>query len=574
MNARALFVVAVLAFSACSHASTGGIPFVPQARSAAATPAGNAGTLLVHVTVHRDRKSPHYLSPSSKGMTVDVKGPTTFEKTVGLTVRASGCESKLMTLQCALRVSNLKSCPTSKACYAATIRTYDAYAHKKIPPRAHLLSAIRGFKFTIGTGTTVIPLVLDGIPASVAFIPSENSALTGTQKSGFVFPKCTTAAQTVTLIGVDADGNYIVGPGSAITALKSNDTPQLRVAEGPTPNAFSLHPPVAPAYAYGSHTVVLTAAARPVGRKLGRGTATHVKVTYSGDICGTFTEFTIPTANSQPYTIAPGPDGSLWIPELNVAKIARLTTAGVFTEFPVAAASQPVGIVAGPDGNMWFTENGAIGKMTTAGKLLFEKPTAHAADEGIAVGSDGNIWFVEDGATSHIAAITTDGTLLPEVSTVGTFAFFIASGPDGALWFTETGGSGSIGRVTTSRSVSDYPTTTTSSVPYEIVSAHGALWFAEVGVNKIGRIDTAGNVTSEYTLPEASSSPWGIAAGLDGAIWFTEFTGNRVGRLALDGTFHEYAIPTVNSKPQGMTVGPDGSIWFVEFAGNKVGRLR
>src|SRR5262249_2449669 len=38
-------------------------------------------------------------------------------------------------------------------------------------------------------------------------------------------------------------------------------------------------------------------------------------------------------------------------------RIGRITTSGVITEFPIPTAnSAPVGINPGPDGNMWFTE--------------------------------------------------------------------------------------------------------------------------------------------------------------------------------------------------------------------------
>src|SRR5262249_14718697 len=155
----------------------------------------------------------------------------------------------------------------------------------------------------------------------------------------------------------------------------------------------------------------------------------------------------VPSANSQPWTIAAGPDGRLWMTELNTSKIARITTAGAYVEFPVTNGSLPVGITSGPDGNIWFTEFHAIGKMTTSGKLPLEKRTPHAPVEGMPVESDRNFWFAEDGGASHIAAITTAGTFLPEVSTLAGFANYIAPGPDGALWFTEVGGNGKIGRV-------------------------------------------------------------------------------------------------------------------------------
>ena len=52
-------------------------------------------------------------------------------------------------------------------------------------------------------------------------------------------------------------------------------------------------------------------------------------------------------------------------------RIARITTSGTVTEFPVTAGSQPRGIVAGPDGNLWFAEpfGDRIGRITPAGKV-------------------------------------------------------------------------------------------------------------------------------------------------------------------------------------------------------------
>jgi virginiamycin B lyase len=47
----------------------------------------------------------------------------------------------------------------------------------------------------------------------------------------------------------------------------------------------------------------------------------------------------------------------IWFTESNANQIGRITTAGVFTEYPIPTAnSVPVGITAGPDGNLWFTE--------------------------------------------------------------------------------------------------------------------------------------------------------------------------------------------------------------------------
>jgi streptogramin lyase len=76
----------------------------------------------------------------------------------------------------------------------------------------------------------------------------------------------------------------------------------------------------------------------------------------------TINEFSVPTANSEPFGIASGPDGSLWFAEGNGNKIGRITTGGSFTEFTVPTAdSPPLWIASGPDGNLWFTEGGGNG---------------------------------------------------------------------------------------------------------------------------------------------------------------------------------------------------------------------
>src|SRR5512142_1924429 len=51
-----------------------------------------------------------------------------------------------------------------------------------------------------------------------------------------------------------------------------------------------------------------------------------------------FTEYQVPTANSYPYAIVNGPDGALWFTEINGSKIARVTTTGSITEYPIPAA--------------------------------------------------------------------------------------------------------------------------------------------------------------------------------------------------------------------------------------------
>ncbi len=83
-----------------------------------------------------------------------------------------------------------------------------------------------------------------------------------------------------------------------------------------------------------------------------------------------------------------GPDGALWFTENNAAtvKVARITTAGVITEFPtgIAPGLCPALITTGPGGT--FTE--------------FPLPTANNFPGAIVMGPDGALWFTQSGTNS------------------------------------------------------------------------------------------------------------------------------------------------------------------------------
>jgi streptogramin lyase len=574
MRARFLCLATAVAVLTACGGNQSPSALVPSAAIPAATT--RTGTLMIRV---RRPLHPDVISPSTKGMTVKIDGPTKFRKTVGLVINASGCRSSLMTLECTLQIPGLKNCPTKKRCYTASVATYDAFdaARNRIPKGSHLLSQVQGLSFAISSASTLIPLVLEGVPATVAFIPAANTLLTGTQNTGYVEPKCSASSQTVTALGVDADGNFILGPGSPGIGLSSDNPAQLSVSKISS-NTFALNPPVAPAYAYGNQTTHVTVSAKPGSKSGGTTRTAVVAVSYSGDICGVISEFAVPTAASQPANITRGPDGNLWFTEFTGSRIGRISTLGAITEFPLPAASQPFGIAAGPDGNLWFTETGPsmIGAMNVSGAFV-TTPTATAGSTPytITAGADGNMWFTEFsnnaiGVISPATKLTKDYPLVSGAHPAG-----IVAGPNGNLWFVESG-TGKVGMVTPLGAVSEYsiPSGGSSSPLGIAVAADSNLWFTECSKNDIGRVSTTGVVLPQYPLPETSSEPTFITLGPDGRVWFTEQTGNRVGAIGSDGTITEVGSPTSGSNPVGIVTGPDGAIWFTELVGNKIARLR
>ena len=300
------------------------------------------------------------------------------------------------------------------------------------------------------------------------------------------------------------------------------------------------------------------------------------------------TEFAIPTANSNPYTIATGPDGALWFTESHGNKIGRITTAGAITEYGIPSAdTQPLAIIPGPDGAMWFTAYNAngIGRISTDGTVTgAQLSTPNNTPWGITAGPDGALWFTES-AGNKIGRITT-ATVITNEFTIPTSAAHphaIVAGPDGALWFTESTGA-KIGRITTSGAITEFPLPDVHNQPQFItVGPDGALWFTELGgqngqppPGKIGRITTSG-VLTEFNTPY--KGPYGIVAGPDGALWFTAFGGSgnpdQLGRITTAGVItNQQDYPTPGGGGLfGMAAGPDGAIWFAENGAGKIGRI-
>src|ERR1700722_955905 len=293
------------------------------------------------------------------------------------------------------------------------------------------------------------------------------------------------------------------------------------------------------------------------------------------------TEYPVPTANSQPESIALGPDGALWFTETAGNKIGRITTAGAVTEYPVGGTYQtgsPWAIIVGPDGAMWFTETlgSKIGRITTAGVITKERatPTPNSGPRGIAIGPDGAMWFTEYSA-NKIGRITTAGVITEYPLAPNTSPSEIAAGPDGALWFTENGGNQVVRMTTEGVITNEYPAPTPESVLAQIVPGpDGNLWITENWNNKVAQLTTTG-VLAEWSTISPGAVPAGMGVGPDGALWFTESAThvNKIGRVTTDGVISEFPIPTTANDPQGIAAGPDGALWFAEYNGNKIGRI-
>jgi streptogramin lyase len=209
-----------------------------------------------------------------------------------------------------------------------------------------------------------------------------------------------------------------------------------------------------------------------------------------------------------PEHITPGPDGNLWFTEFWSNRIGRMTPAGALTEFPIPTAdSAPRGIVAGPDGNLWFVESHfshtGVARITTAGVVTEYPLGGSALDQlqptDIVAGRDGNLWLNQTHPSApqgEIVRVALDGSLKVFAMPKGTRPSGLASGPDGNIWFTDWSGN-TIGRISPSFALRQFPLPRRSAEPNAIVAGpSGRMWFTESS-----RIASIG-----MTVPEAELS--------------------------------------------------------------------
>jgi streptogramin lyase len=194
-----------------------------------------------------------------------------------------------------------------------------------------------------------------------------------------------------------------------------------------------------------------------------------------------------------PESITAGPDGNLWFTEFWTNRVGRLSPAGTLTEFSIPTVdSAPRGIVSGPDGNVWFVESTrtrpAIARITTKGVITEYPITSGPSDlypNDIITGPDGKLWFTEQAGIAHIS---TGGEIVPVSLPTGSQPMHLVAGPDGNMWFSDWK-KNSIVRLSVSGSIRQFLLPRRGSSPLGMaLGADGRIWFGETGYPAIASI--------------------------------------------------------------------------------------
>ena len=398
-------------------------------------------------------------------------------------------------------------------------------------------------------------------------------------------------------VTVSVSGNQVYGSSSP-SFSETNNAPTGITVSG-TPICTSVGNPgssttIGPTLPVSSTYTILGSSCS--GITLTGASAGDYAVVYQGVIDGFVVSpgivtYDVPTSDASPVGITAGSDGALWFTEsLAPAAIGRVSISGAFSRYPTPTTnSQPEGIALGPDGNLWFTEANArnVAKITTSGSITeFPVPSIGGAPVepwSITSGPDNALWFT-DLDRNDIDEIAITATL-PDpdihefpIPTTGSEPMSITEGSDDNLWFVEKNGN-KIGKMTPAGTFTEYPLTTAGSEPNSITAGpDDALWFAEGGVDEIGEITTAG-VISQFPLPpvpgdSGADVPESITTGADGNLWFT-MNGGPLGQMTPSGSVTYYQLPAsvATGVVAGLTAGPDGNVWFTLDVADAIGEI-
>lgn len=440
-----LFAAGVFTFAACSGmgGSSTGAPIVPaQPQTEAIAGSRVTATVTINVPRRRHHRSARYVSPSTRSIVISAQATTARESApiVSYANLAPGANT--------VKLAGLAADVT----YAFTLVTYDRKQTSGNAPYAgHALSENTVAKKIVLGAANTIHLTLEGVPASFAVAPvigATPSPFGGGVPSGLYFGVLDTPTWTVTAL--DADQNYIVGPGSpAITASVSGVTGGVAIAAAPgsNPNRF-----VVSATGIGSATLKLTA---------GTSTPLNVSVplhsgTYESTIAG------VPQKSgyqdgpgnqawfSTPEGMAVSPhDGDIYLADYYNCSIRKVdpathvvsTVAGGGPSHcsyqngsgTTAWFNQPCDVVFDSSGNLYVADysNDAIREITPAGVVSLLSghqgdvevdgapgTAAFAGPVGVAYDPDDNDLYVTDYDECTVRQVTLSGSAPGTVKTI------------------------------------------------------------------------------------------------------------------------------------------------------------
>lgn len=567
---RAFAVVSLLAISACSGGGGRTQAALPLAPTDAKLSGSSLATLRIVIparpasTSSAGRRAAYisYATQSIKAVFTPTGGgsATTFNQ--NLTPTSPGCQSNLnSSVTCTLQLPGLA--PHN---YTASFTLYDGMLNGSNIPTGNVLSANQSVPVTITAGQpNVIAVTLGGVPVTLAIAPGGASTISGNQGAGYTVSRCLgfepASTESLTVVGVDADGNFILGPGAPTPALSSSDTSMAAVAAPPpsSPNRFTLSR--AQTRATVGTSFNLTASVTPVA---GSGSTTPIStvsaVTFVIDNCGVVTTLAGSSAGfadatgtaaqfNGPLGVAVDGSDNVYVGDAGNNRIRKITALGVVTTLAGSSTGaagsadgqgssaqfdSPFGVAVDGSSNVYVADllNNSIRKITSGGLVstLAGGSSGYSDGQGnqakfhnpydVALDGSGNV-YVSDQGNDRIRKITSGGL----VSTLaGSSIGGSADGQGGAAQFNSPVG--------------------------VALDGNGNVYVGDENNNRIRKITPGGFVT---TLAGSSAGFADAPSGPGSTAQFNDLVG-----VAVDGSGNAYVADRANNRIRKIT--PSGFV--------------
>lgn len=302
---------------------------------------------------------------------------------------------------------------------------------------------------------------------------------------------------------------------------------------------------------------------------------------------GTVSAHKLPTAHSEPSSVAIAPDGSVWYVAMDAAKIGQLGKDGRFVEFPVTDG-HPGKVQVDRRGEAWFTqmsgnENGKehaehtghtahniakVGRIDVKGEM-HSYPVPEGWPTSIVIDAQDRTWvtlLVPGGKTGKPKG------RLARVSREGRWEIVAAwenSCPSRLVRDTGNGLAFAdhcrfvLGRVAAGGRVAEQKIPENTYVQDMALAPDGMLWFAGDGKSRLGRIDRQGRV-SYLERPENGDQTMSLLVTRNGEVVFSEFYNYNINRLTKTGEYVEHLVNVDERK--GEREIKDGEVCYVQFA--------
>ncbi|HTW86172.1 MAG TPA: hypothetical protein VMD91_19020 [Candidatus Sulfotelmatobacter sp.] len=373
-----------------------------------------------------------YVSPATTQMTIDVQtgcpgscaDVSGYPTTVGLTPTSNGCTSTLASTSCELAIA------LTPGSYTLALTTADA--------SGTTLSSAQQIAFTVVVGqANSVSLTLSGVP----------TAITATMP--------TASSPDIYVATVDADGNYIVGPGApTFTVAQTGGAGGVLLTQ---PTATSTNEFVAKPWGAGTTALQVTAAFSGTNTCALPGAVCTANFTYTATIASqtlvvpsyapavqlfappyTGAAETAFSAGIGPMAIAVDPLGNIYVAngfdEDTVRKIAPPYTGTA--ETLINADAQWRGLAFDANGNLYVTDTNGFGRwLPPYQESDFQAldPSVNAG-QGITFDASGNLWVATGygGTVNEYAAPYTGSAALTLVH--GTYPQDVAFDSKGDLF--------------------------------------------------------------------------------------------------------------------------------------------